>query len=61
MEDKKLVMNRPTATTCRIDYMGGRLSVADKAMHRLFSEDIQIKIDKVTVRIFLLKPLLLIQ
>ena len=39
VEDEKLVLNRPTASSGRIDYMGGALSVANQAMYRLFNGD----------------------
>ena len=32
VEDQKLVLNRLTASTGRIDYMGGRLTAVDQAI-----------------------------
>ena len=49
LQDMKQVLNRPPASSGRIDYLLKRLSKADQEMDRMFGED--RKIDKqVTVK-----------
>ena len=39
VEDKKQVLNQPQASSDRIDYLGKRLSKADREMDRMFIEE----------------------